>query len=57
MQVLILIDYNPNMTGGTHYKRKTPKYSEEQLQDVLRAVRSKRHLIVNSNSWDICNTS
>ena len=45
------------MTGGTDYKRKTPKYSEEQLQNVLAAVRSKCHLIVNSNSWNICNTS
>ena len=28
------------MTGGTHPKRKTKKYSEEQLQNALTAVRS-----------------
>ena len=38
------------MTDGTHYKRKAPKYSEEQLQNALTAVRSKRHLIINNNS-------
>ena len=38
------------MTGGTHYNRETSKYSEEQLQNALTAVRSKCHSIVNSNS-------
>ena len=28
------------MTDGTHPKRKTKKYSEEQLQNVLATVRS-----------------
>ena len=29
------------MTGGTHPKRITKKYDEEQLQNALTAVRSK----------------
>ena len=27
------------MTGGTHPKQKTPKYTEEQLQAALQAVK------------------
>ena len=45
------------MTGGTHYKRKPPKHIKEQLQNALTAVKSKYHVIVDSNSYDICNTS
>ena len=45
------------MTDGTHYKRKPPKHSTEQLQNALTAVKSKYHVIVDSNSYDICNTS
>ena len=50
MQVLVLVNYKPNMTGGTCYQRKTPQYSEEKLQNALTTVRSKCHLIINSNS-------
>ena len=39
------------MTGGTHPKRKTKKYSEEQLQNALTAVRSK----YDYNFCNICN--
>ena len=33
------------MPGGTHPKRKTPKYSEEQLQRALTEVKGKTHLV------------